>query len=140
MIPNRPMMSEGSPPMNNDHGMVNPSMAPHHQSQVNGNSIYPPHRIDHPGYPPLQQNNPGYTPHGPPVPEPQPPHTSHRHSASSHNTSPSLLPTHIQSQNHRLNQPMQNIHSSMTSDPQHRAPSPSLSRAGSVSRQQSTTL
>ncbi|CAG8562334.1 5518_t:CDS:10, partial [Dentiscutata heterogama] len=173
-LPNRPLIPESSPPMNNEHGMVNPAIVHHHPPPVNG-SIYPP-RVDHPGYP-LQQSNPGYihpeanpqsvqprrvsdspmhpqpnsssislsrgySHHGPPVPEPQPPHTSHRHSIGSHHTSPSLLPTHIQSQNHsiRHNPSMPNLHSSMASDPQHRTPPSPLSRSGSVPRQPQTTL
>ncbi|CAG8706136.1 10160_t:CDS:2, partial [Cetraspora pellucida] len=136
MMPNRPSILHDSSPMNSEHGI-------------------------HPGYPPLQPNNPGYIhpesrrvsdstinsqqssltrgypPHGPPVAESQPPHTSHRPIGSHHN-SPSLLPTHIQPQNHpiRHNQSMPNIHP----DSQHRTPPSPLSRSGSVPRQQPTTL
>ncbi|CAG8596464.1 4215_t:CDS:2, partial [Racocetra fulgida] len=71
----------------------------------------------------------GYPPHGPPVPESQPPHASHR-PIGSHHTSPSLLPNnHIQQQSHsiRHNQSMPNIHP----DPQHRTPPSPLSRQSS---------
>ncbi|CAG8476768.1 8411_t:CDS:10 [Racocetra persica] len=160
--PNRPsILSDNSPPMNNENGLVNPSMIHHHHT-MNGTGMHPP-RVDHPGYPPLQPlqpNNPGYIhpeanpssvpprrvsdstmysqpspsargypPHGPPVQEPQPPHTSHR-PIGSHRTSPSLLPNnHIQQQSHsiRHNQSMPNIHP----DPQHRTPPSPLSRSGS---------
>ncbi|KAF0524798.1 hypothetical protein F8M41_014957 [Gigaspora margarita] len=175
MIHNRPpMMPEGSPPMNNEHGMANPSIVHHHHpSQINGSGIYTRmDRMEHPGYP-LQPSNTGYihpevspqnvpprrvsdspmhpqpnsssmtlscgySPHGPPVPEPQPPHNSHRHSQ---HTSPSLLATHVQPQNHsiRHNPSMPNLHSSMASDPQHRTPPSPLSRSGSVPRQPQPT-
>ncbi|CAG8715511.1 7622_t:CDS:10 [Gigaspora margarita] len=170
MIHNRPpMMPEGSPPMNNEHGMANPSIVHHHPSQINGSGIYTRmDRMEHPGYP-LQPSNTGYihpevspqnvpprrvsdspmhpqpnsssmtlscgySPHGPPVPEPQPPHNSHRHPQ---HTSPSLLATHVQPQNHsiRHNPSMPNLHSSMASDPQHRTPPSPLSRQPSYMSQ-----
>ncbi|CAB4476356.1 unnamed protein product [Rhizophagus irregularis] len=56
-IPNRQIIPNGSPPLN-EHGMLNPPMVSHHQPQVNGN-MYNSREPQHPGYPPIQPNT-GY--------------------------------------------------------------------------------
>ncbi|CAG8504429.1 28886_t:CDS:10 [Dentiscutata erythropus] len=121
---------------------LQPSNPGYIHPEANPQSVQPRRVSDSPMHPQPNSNpislSRGYSHHGPPVPEPQPPHTSHRHSIGSHHTSPSLLPTHIQSQNHsiRHNPSMPNLHS----DPQHRTPPSPLSRSGSVPRQPPTTL
>ncbi|RIA99229.1 hypothetical protein C1645_476989 [Glomus cerebriforme] len=60
---NRPIITNGTPPLNNDHGMLNPQMVSHHQPQVNGNMYNNIREPQHPGYPPIQPiqpNNSGY--------------------------------------------------------------------------------
>lgn len=61
----RQQMINGSPSMNNDHAMVNPSsqmISPHH-TQINGTGIYNGSRVEHAQYPVSGANPGGYPSH-----------------------------------------------------------------------------